>query len=222
MDNENRGRRVTDKILEAAQHALKIERLEGRQELLAQRVTAAMENVTNTLAAVQVEMKGFSVRLSELAGLQQAHDTNKGSIEKMERSVQDLRETLDNWLEDFGDRQDQRWLRHEAENENTKRDFEKEIRGVRETVIRFAAFGAAMTILGGTVVGGFIWNINYRFNEGKEDVREAKETASMTRELVDGTLREVTDIKLYLAGGGRIPEEPYIPKSQRKQNDQSK
>lgn len=211
-------------MFDPAHQAVKMERLEGQHALLAQRVTVAMENVTSSLASVQAEMRGFSSKLGELTGLQQSHDSNKESIAKIERSVDDLRTTLDSWFDEFGDKQDQRWLRHEAENEDTKRDLEKEIRGVRETVIRFAAFGAAVSVLGGTIVIGFLWNINYRFNDIASDTADDTnriEAASVrNRQLIDSFTAELADIKLYLARGGRIPEEPYIPKSQRKDHGQ--
>lgn len=233
---QNRNRRVTDKqggLLDAAAQAVRLERIEGDMRLLTQRVSSAMENVTNALGSVQVEVRGCHAKVSELTGLQGAHDSNKVAIDKVEKSVSDLGMRLESWFDEFERKQEQQWRdytanrdqwrrEHEGENENTKRDLEKEIRSVRETTIRFAAFGAAVVFLGGTIVGGFIYNINYRFNENKEDTAEVRQAGAYNRQLIDQMGRdhgsELADIKLYLARGGRIPDEPYIPQSQRSNN----
>lgn len=233
---QNRNRRVTDKaggLLDAAQQAIRLERIEGDMRLLTQRVSSGMENVSATLAAVQVEVRGCSTNVSELRGLQGAHDSNKVAIDKVEKSVTDLGARLESWFDEFEAKQEQRWRdyqanrdqwrrEHEAENENVKKDLEKEIRSVRETVIRFVGFGSAIGALAGVIVGGFLWNINYRFNDQKEDVAQVEQTSTRNRQLIDQMGvdhgKELADIKLYLARGGRIPAEPYVPQSQRSHN----
>lgn len=213
---------MTDKaggLLDAAQQAIRLERIEGDMRLLTQRVSSGMENVTNALATVQTEVRSCNTNVSELRGLQGAHDANKLAIDKVEKSVGDLRSTLEKWFDEFDAKQDQRWARHEADNEDTKRELEKEIRNVRERMIQFVGFGLAIGALAGVIVGGFLWNINYRFNDQEEDVERVEVSASRNRQLIDEMGvdhgKELADIKLYLARGGRIPDEPYIPQSQR-------
>lgn len=236
--SEDKGRRVTDRaggLLDVAEQAIRLERIEGDMRLLAQRVGSGMENVTNALATVQIEVRSCSTNVSELRGLQGAHDSNKVAIDKVEKSVSELGARLESWFDEFEAKQEQRWRdysnnrdqwrrEHEAENEDVKKDLEKEIRSVRETVIRFIGFGSAIGALAGVVVAGFLWNINYRFNDNKEDTDRVEELAARNRQLIDSMGvdhgRELADIKLYLARGGKIPEEPYIPQSQRKDNGQ--
>lgn len=235
-NDQRRDRRVTDKaggLLDAAQQAIRLERIEGDMRLLTQRVSHGMENVSATLAAVQVEVRGCSTNVSELRGLQGAHDSNKVAIDKVEKSVAELGARLESWFDEFEAKQEQRWRdyssnrdqwrrEHEAENENVKKDLEKEIRSVRETVIRFVGFGSAIGALAGVVVAGFLWNINYRFNDNKEDTDRVEKVSAYNRQLIDAMGvdhgKELADIKLYLARGGRIPDEPYVPQSQRKEN----
>lgn len=233
---QNRNRRVTDKqggLLDAAAQAVRLERIEGDMRLLTQRVSSAMENVTNALGSVQVEVRGCHAKVSELTGLQGAHDSNKVAIDKVEKSVSDLGMRLESWFDEFERKQEQQWRdytanrdqwrhEHEADNENTTRELEKEIRSVRETVIRFVGFGSAIGALAGVIVAGFLWNINYRFTDNKEDTDRVEQVALRNRQLLDAMGvehgKELADIKLYLARGGRIPEEPYVPQSQRNQN----
>ena len=79
-------------------------------------------------------------------------------------------------------------------------------------------FGSALGALAGVIIGGFLWNINYRFNEAKEDLSERTVASSYNRSLFDKVNAELVDIKLYLARGGRIPVEPYVPPTQRNTN----
>lgn len=227
---------MTDKqggLLDAAAQAVRLERIEGDMRLLTQRVSSAMENVTNALGSVQVEVRGCHAKVSELTGLQGAHDLNKVAIDKVEKSVSDLGVRLESWFDDFERKQEQQWRdytanrdqwrrEHEADNENTARELEKEIRSVRETVIRFVGFGSAIGTLAGVIVAGFLWNINYRFTDNKEDTDRVEQVALRNRQLLDAMGvehgKELADIKLYLARGGRIPDEPYVPRSQRSQN----
>lgn len=233
---ENRNRRVTDKaggLLDVAEQAIRLERIEGDMRLLAQRVGSGMENVTNALATVQIEVRGCATNISELRGLQGAHDSNKVAIDKVEKSVSELSSRLESWFDEFEAKQEQRWRdyssnrdqwrrEHEASNEDSKRELEKEIRSVRETVIRFVGFGSSIGALAGVIVAGFLWNINYRFTDNKEDTDRVEQLSTRNRQLIDQMGvdhgKELSDIKLYLARGGRIPEEPYIPQSQRKEN----
>lgn len=231
----NKGRRVTDKgegLLDAAQQAIRMERIEGEQRLLASQVKQSVDNLTSTLHAVQADSGRIMGKLSELAGLQNAHDSNKVSIDEMKKSVGDLNSRLEEWFDDFDQRNQRRWetyennrdrwrSEHEVDNENTKRDLEKEIRSVRETVIRALGWGAGAGALVSVVAGGFIWALNFRFANVSEDVSRV-ETANATQEsTLDRHSSELVDIKLYLARGGRIPEEPYVPQSQRKTNGQN-
>lgn len=232
--NTNKGRRVTDKgegLLDAAQQAVRMERIEGEHRLLASQVKQSVDNLTSTLHAVQADSGRIMGKLSELAGLQNAHDSNKVSIDEMKKSVGDLNARLEEWFDDFDQRNQRRWESyesnrdrwrsdHESDNENTKRELEREIRSVRETVIRSLGWGAGAGALVSVIAGGFIWALNFRFADVADDVSRV-ESANVTQEsTLDRHTSEIVDIKLYLARGGRIPEEPYIPQSQRKTNGQ--
>ena len=219
-------------LLDAAQHAVRMERLEGQQALLAQRVSQGMDNVASTLASVQVEVRGLATRIGEVGALQHSHDTSRAAIDEMKRSILDLNSRLEDWFSDFEQRSQQRWDKferqrdewrreHEADNENDKRELEKEIRSVRETVIRFIGYGSAIGALAGVISAGFLWSINYRFNEGREDINETRTITSRNANSIEQLKADTIDLKLYLSRGGRIPAEPYVPPAQRN-NDERK
>lgn len=227
---------MTDKqggLLDAAQQAVRMERIEGEQRLLASQVKQSVDVLTSTLHALQSDTRNVVAKISELAGLQNAHDSNKVAIDEMKKSVGALNERLEEWFDDFDKRNQRRWEQyeanrdqwrreHEANNEDTKRDLEKEIRSVRETVIRALGWGAGAGALVTVVIGGFIWTLNYRFADVSTDVTRVEQASGRNRQLIDEMGRdhgkELADIKLYLARGGRIPDEPYVPQSQRNNN----
>lgn len=231
--HENRGRRVTDKPGAVLDHAVRMERLEGDQRLLASQMKNSIDALNSTLSNIQLESRAMVNQLAQLTGLQGAHDSNKVAIDEVKKSVGELNTRLEEWFDDFDQRQDRRWREyeanrdqwrreHEAENEDVKRETDKEIRSLRETIIRAIGFSSAIGALGGVIVGGFLWVLNGRFTDIEEDTKDdtarIESTTARTREVVDNLNAELVDIKLYLARGGRIPEEPYIPKSQRKED----
>ena len=224
-------------LLDAAQQALRLERIEGEHRLLASQMKNSVDTLTSTLHALQADTRSLVAKIGDLASLQHAHDTSRDAIADVRKSVADLNAQLSKWFTDFETRSTNRWdrferentdwrMRHEAENEDAQRTMGQELRTVRETTIRFAAFGAAVVLLGGTIVGGFIWTLNYRFGDAAADLSRVENVSAKNRQLLDrmGEAHgaELADIKLYLARGGRIPAEPYVPQSQRKDDEQPK
>lgn len=216
---------------EAAEQALRLERIEGDHRLLSQSVKYSLDAMNSTLQNVQLESRAMSKQISDMHGLQGAHDSNNVAIGEMKRSLAELSKKIEGWMDESDKKNQAKWeryehnrdswrLAHEAENEDTKRELEKEIRSVRETVLKFMGFGSAVGALAGVLIAGFLWSINSRFNDNKEDTDRVERSTAETRRNLEIMGREhsseLSDIKLYLARGGRIPEEPYIPQSQRK------
>ncbi len=226
---DNQRRRMADKTSHSLDAAVRMERLEGQQNLLAQQVKASLDAMTSALNTVQLETRAVTNKLGDIVSIQHSQDSNKTAIDDMRRSLGDLNTRLEEWLDDFDQRSQRRWEQyeknrdqwrreHEADNEDTKRELENEIRNVRERMIQFVGFSSAIGALAGVIVGGFLWNINYRFSEQDKDVVRIESTSSINRRLIDAVNSELIDIKLYLARGGRIPAEPYVPQSQRNQH----
>jgi len=226
---ENRSRRATDQLgglLDAAQQAVRLERMEGQHQLLAQRVSTGMENVTNTLNSMQVEIRGFGQKLTELAELRFSHDSNERAVEDIKRSLSEMNSRLEDWFDDYEERNTVRWrqyeanrdawrTQHEADNEKTKADLNAEIRNVREVVIKYAGYSAAIGALGGVIIAGFLWTINYRFDTVKEDTQDVSKDMDKAENRQMDLIKRVSDLELYLARGGRIPEETYNPQTRK-------
>ena len=179
-DTTQGNQRMSERPLDPTMQAIKIERLEGRQNSLEQLV--------------------------------------KASNERLELTMRGLSDRLEKWFDDYERQRDEWRERHEAENENANREMSQEIRSVRETLIRSVGIGSGLGLLGGVIISGFLWTLNYRFAEQQQDIERTEMAGTYNRSLIDAQIVEINDIKLYLARGGRIPDEPYVPRTQRSQN----
>ena len=179
-DTTQGNQRMSERPLDPTMQAIKIERLEGRQNSLEQLV--------------------------------------KASNDRLELTMRGLSDRLEKWFDDYERQRDEWRERHEADNENANREMSQEIRSVRETLIRSVGIGSGLGLLGGVIISGFLWTLNYRFAEQKQDIERTEMTGTYNRSLIDAQTVEINDIKLYLARGGRIPDEPYVPRTQRSQN----
>lgn len=216
-------------LLDATHQAVRIERLEGEHRLLQSQVKGALDNFTSALNNVQLESRNVSSKIQDLQVLQQSDATNKTSIGDLKEKIVEMNDRMEEFFTQFEHRQDQKWrdhqsdrdawrLRHEADNENTKRDAEKEIRNVRENVIRITAISAGVSFLAGAVVAGFLWNINYRFQQTDKDTTRIELAAGNNSRVLEAHAHELGEIKLYLARGGKTPEEPFITTQQKVEN----
>lgn len=161
-----------------------------------------------------------AIKLERLEGRQaNIEQLVRSTNESLRESVRDLTNLLHRWFDDHEKNRDDWRVRHEAENENNVRDLYKEIRHVRETAIRAVSVGVGIGIVGGALISGFLWVLNGQFNIVKADAIRTENLVTYQRTLIDKQAAELVDLKLYLARGGRIPEERYIPRSQRGQGN---
>lgn len=201
-----RGRRVTDNKdvpFDSARQALDIERLSSQHQLLAAQVKNSVDNFSHTLQSVQAEMRSVSEKISDLTGLQHAHDANRESLARMENSVQALSGQWKEWTDDFEESNERRWERHEQENKDT-----------RDTVLKWTYGAIGLSLCLGALGGMFTWNLQKEFN----DVTDANATAALRIEKLrddknakDEELQErLHEIELYLTRGGEYRREPYV------------
>ena len=224
---------MPDKLLDAA---VRMERLEGQQNLLAQQVKASLDAMTSALNTVQLETRAVTNKLGDVVSIQHSQDSNKNAIDEVKKSLGDLNTRLEEWFDDFDQRNQRRWEQyeanrdawrreHEAQNENDKRELEREVRSVRETVIRWGGvvFGLGLVVTIATSVA--IYALNQRFETQASSIRgmrtEFNEYRALTERRYDDRVRKIHEIELYLSRGGRIPVEPYISQPQRN-NDERK
>jgi len=221
---------MNDKLLDAAAQAVKMERIEGQHNMLALQLKNSVDNMTVTLRDVQSETREIAARLNEVTALQQRQDHSNAAIQEMRSSIGDLNARLEEWFSDFDSRNQNRWReyerqrdewrqRHEAENENKERELSGEIRSVRETVIRALGWGAGAGGLVTVIVGGFLWSLNYRFDEQAKGISKVDSDSAYNRSLIDKQTEKTHEIELYLARGGVNRDEPYVTKQPQRSTD---
>ena len=203
-NTKDRDRRVSDKpdFLEAAKHAVDLAELRGEHRLLAQQVKSSVDGFSHTLNTVQIEMRNLSKNITELTGLQHGHDANNIAIGKIEGSVSDLGKKLDEWFEDFEQAQAGKWEKYEADRDRWRSAHEADNRDTRERLIRWNGVGFAVVLLGGAVVAGFLWVLNMRFQDAKDD-SEVLAQRHVLHEAQQAKLVDKThEMELYLARTG--------------------
>lgn len=203
-NNQTKDRRVTDKpdFLDAAKQAVEMSELRGAHNLLAQQVKGSVDGFSSTLNNVQLEVRNLSSKITELTGLQHGHDANNVAIARVETSVAEVSKKLDEWFSDFEEEQDRKWTKYEDDRDRWRTAHEADNRHTRESLIRWNGVGFAVVLLGGAVVAGFLWVLNMRFQDAKDESdvlaqRHVLHEAQQTR-LVEKT----HEMELYLARTG--------------------
>lgn len=207
-------------LLDLAKHAIRLERIEGDQRALTQQLKTSLDSFNAAFASLQSESKMLVEKVSGLATLQTAHDSNKLAIDEIKKGVGSLDEKIGKLFTDLDEKNNRRWeryeanrdewrLRHEAENEDSFRTLTQDVRSVRETVIRTIGIGIGAGMLAGTVAGGFIWSLNTRFDSAYGAIGNNSKTLQYHQQLLDTRRERMHEIELYLAAGGVDKQQPY-------------
>lgn len=207
-----------------ASQELRIEQVAHQQELQAARLSSAMENVSNALASVQMEVKSCSLRVGEMSRLQSSHDDNRQAIVELRNSFAELNSRLDSWFKSFETEQHQWRARYEKSNEEKRDILERDLRNVRETVIRWGGVMFGLGLLASLVTGVGMYALNQRFDTQSQSILGLRDEFNTYRALTEQRneerIRKIHEIELYLSRGGRVPEEPYQTQQQRNNNGQ--
>jgi len=234
---------VTDKsILEVAQQAVRLEELNGRQNLLSLQITQGLNATRTAIEGTQSEVHKLVGVVERLAAFQTDHASNKDALEMLRRQIElvssemkqlfnDQSRVQDRKWDAYAIDRDQRWREHEAENEDTSRELrasivktelelrtainnvsELEVRKLREKLIRWTGWGAGVGVLATLIVSVFMYHLNYRFNVNDKTTDQLEVQASSLSS-------ELSEIKLYLARGGSTPAQRYNPNDTRNDND---
>lgn len=232
MSDQVRGRRVTDKLDEDAltlgSQALKLEGLRGSHLLLAQRVDQSISHMTDLLSGLQQDVRQMTSKIGEVANLQQSHDLGRDSMQEIKASVAEIGRKMEQWFDDITESNERRWQvyehnrnmwrqQHEAENEDTKRELTKEIRNVRETVMRVMGWGGGAGALVTIVVAGFMFWLNQRFDNVQASVTATMAAHERNRDAIEQEKDKRHEIELYLARGGVNSRDPYQPSKEKPQ-----
>ena len=143
----------------------------------------------------------------------------KAGVDALTAGNQEVKDTFRQWRAEY-ERQRDNWRRdHEESNRDSHSLLGAEIRQVRESLIRSVGVGCGVGLIGGMLVTGFFYTLNYRFEDQAADVQRVERSADKTETALGKAVVDLNAIKVYLASGGRVPEKPYTPE-QRQQADE--
>lgn len=237
-----RNRRVADQErvpLDVAHQALELSEVRKNHELLQLRVSHGMETVTNTMAGVNQTVGKLVDRVEGLMKFQQSHEVNREAISELRATITGMENNLKSWLEDVVETNNQKWTnyehnrdlwrqQHEAENEDAIRDALAKLETVREKLaggiqngrerwIRTISWGGGAGVLVSIVVAGFLFWLNEKFEYARDVARKNEVAVESNRAAVEREKDKRHEMELYLARGGRVPEQPYQPSKEKTQ-----
>lgn len=175
---------MTDKDvpLDAAKQAVRIAEIEGVLQLQAQSLKTAVDNMSNTLASVQAEVRGVNTSLHELTVQQARGDLDRQAIIRLEQSLNELHERVEGWIGKAATL---------ASNERVDE--------INNKVIHSRGFvlgaGALVTLL----LSGFLWTLNERFAASAAALNKTAEDTRYNRQLIDQARERQHAMELHLA-----------------------
>lgn len=142
----------------------------------------------------------------------------KNGIDSLTAGNQELKVAFREWRSEYEKQRDEWRKDHEESNRDSHAVLGAEIRQVRESLIRSVGIGSGVGLLVGVVVSGFLYTLNYRFEDQGGDIDRVERSVERNKDDLGRVVTDVNDMKTYLASGGRVPETPYNP-NQRQQTD---
>lgn len=206
-----------------AEQAARIVEIEGVLQLQALNVKVAVENMSNTLASVQADVRRSVEEIHKLALAHASSEADRQAIARLEDNFRTLNTRLEEYFNDRDKIDEQRWqahdrtteeyrVRHEAENENSFREVDQQLRKHERRMNLGQGVVIGFSLLAATVVGGFIWTLNTRFEANNTSIRELESRAEANRVRFETLKDQQHEIELYLAARGYTPapkeEEP--------------
>lgn len=184
-----------------------MERMDGDFRLLQSQVKGSLDIMASTMQSFQADMREIAKEVGGLSQAQSSHESDRKSIGRLEVSVNQLGERLDKHFERALKENEEWRLRHEAENENAERSLSDAIDAIKSDVNKAKGWIAAASAIGALTLSGFLWTANYRFTNVEEDIKNQDKIA----ERQERNSERIHELELFLARGGRVPEEPFKP-----------
>jgi hypothetical protein len=216
---DNQGRRMGDKDvpLDAARQAVRMSELEGLLALQQQALKTAVDNMSSTLTSVQADVRRTGDAIHDLALQQATNERDREAVARLEVKVSEINTRLEDWFSDRERQEAARWsayererdeyrLRKEADIENEFRDVLKSVGTIDGRVGKienrmslWTGIALAFTLLASTVVGGFMWVLNGRFETQAAQIRELYERGDANRGRIEVVKDKQHEMELHLA-----------------------
>lgn len=202
--------------LAIAEQAGRIVEIEGVLQLQALTVKTAVENMSNTLASVQSDVRKSVEEIHKLALAHASSEADRAAIARLEANFGELNKRLEEYFNDNDKLAEQRWQAHDRITEEYRQRHEAEIENnFRETNARVSAQERKMSIwqgifigfslLASVVVGGFMWTLNSRFEANNSSIRELDVRAEANRARFETLKDKQHEIELWMARNGFRP-----------------
>lgn len=202
--------------LAVAEQAARIVEIEGVLQLQSLTVKVAVENMSNTLASVQSDVRKSVEEIHKLALAHATSEADRQAIGRLEANFGELNKRLEEWFDDREKLDEQRWqahdrtteeyrLRHEAENENNFQEVNIRLNAHERKMTLWQGAIIGFSLLAATIVGGFLWTLNSRFEANNAAITDLTSKAEANRVRFETLKDKQHEIELWMARNGFRP-----------------
>jgi hypothetical protein len=132
----------------------RIARLEGEQNFMRQQLTTTVDGLRSSIDNVQSEVRNVANKLEQLADLRHTHESNRDAITELKDTLAGVNANIERCFTEI-----------ESENSKWRADHEKDNQDTKNKLLVWHGVAITLVLVGGSVVGGFVWFLNYRFSE---------------------------------------------------------
>lgn len=176
----------------------RIAKLEGDQRLLESQVKQSVDGVRSALDNVQLEVRGLAHKLDALADLKHTQEGNREAISEMKETLNGMSANIERCFSEI-----------ETDNAKWRSDHERDNNDTKNKLFMWHGIALAVVLVGGSLVGGFVYFLNYRFNEQAEAQKSADQDIRDNRNRIDALKDRQHAIELIQAQ--QRPQQPGNP-----------
>lgn len=175
--------------------AVRLEQIDGNYRVLHAEVHGSIKHMLSAMDSVQIEVRRAAEKMSDVSALQQRSEQDREALERIERQVVSLGQKVETQLDRMNTDNEERWARHEAENEDAERDVQNKLTDMDRKMVRALGWVGGFSATAALLLGVVVYTINLRFDNASRDASK-----------VDPLIEKVHQIELYLARDGRPPK----------------
>lgn len=198
-DNEHRRMSDQNVPMDVATQAVRLAELSSQQHALADRVATDGQATRDSLSSIQSDIKLVVSKFAEIVSLEHHHNANSVAIRTLNNQLENMGTRLDRWMETVERDYDRKWDEAIRNRDEWRAKHEAENRKTESTIIRWGGIALGVSLLAGTVVAMFQWNLALRFGYVEERQTSQAAVGTQNRGLIEGLQEGQSEIKLQLA-----------------------
>jgi cell shape-determining protein MreC len=152
------------------------------------KLETGIEGLRDTLKDVQHDVRGLAQKLDTFADLRHTQEGNRETINEMKETLDGMSANIERCFNEIESDSAKKWAEHDRDYQETKQKLQF-WHGVLFSVV----------LVGGSLIGGFVYFLNYRFNEQSDNQRQAETDIRENRDRIDAMKDKQHALELFQA-----------------------